>query len=326
MPRADRGLIAHEPLAADGKAAQPRDLRESGRLQQRQTAAPRANEHESRSLFAHFPRSDAAQSKLPLAVAASQPRHLPTGRDTTVLLQREPAAESACEQTVVDLRAITHRRRHRAGFAAFHHKRRPVLNDGCVGGELHAAKEMMLLHRRVPSLQEVDIVSPLHKAEMRNRVNEACRVAHHACGGHRSPELLRLLKLFEDAQCPRNRNVTIGIASRGVAHLTHTGVPGPRVVPAVRGFPRELGRHLDHLNSKSRIKPLEHHRHCRRHDPASDQHDVGSVNNASHDTAGFSNCRLGAACGPSVRVRIRRLSERGIGQVGDSGIHPLPSE
>ena len=130
-------------------------------------------------------------------------------------------------------------------------------------------------------------------------MNEVCRGAHHASAGHRSPELLRVLKLFEDAQCPRNRDATIGITGRSVAHLAHTRVPGPSVVPTVGGFPRELGRYLDHLNSKSRIKPLEHHRHRRRHDPTTDKHYIGSVNYASHDTAEFSNCPSGAARGPS---------------------------
>ena len=278
-------------------------------MQQRKTAASRADEYELCTLLTDFTRGDAAQSNLPLAVSAAESCDLPTGRHAAILLLREPAAQSACQQAIVHFRASAHCGCHRTGLTTFHHKRHPVMNDRGVRRQSHIAKEMVLLHRHLPRLQEIDVVRSLHKADVRNRVNEVRRLTHGASGSHRSPELLRVFELLKDAQSPCNWHATVGITGRGVAHLTYAGVPGPSVVPAVRGFPREFGCDLDHLDSKSRIEPLKHHRQRRGHNPTADQHDIGSVDKTRRHM-----------------IRVSAFYRGGIRNISDSGIHVSGSD
>ena len=100
--------------------------------------------------------------------------------------------------------------------------------------------------------------------------------SHHAIDAHRTPKLLRLLELFEDPQRSANRHPAVRVSRRCVAHLTQSSVARARIVPAVRGFRGQVLGSLNHLDTQTRVEPLEHHPERRRHDAAADEDDIGS--------------------------------------------------
>jgi hypothetical protein len=158
--------------------------------------------------------------------------------------------------------------------AAFHHERRPGLDRGRVGGELHAAKAVVLAKRRVPRLEQRHVGVALHEADVWHRMNEFRRVSRHAACDRMGPELPRVFKLLEDLQRPGDVDAAVGLAARRIAEFTEPGMTGARVVPAVGRLAGEVGSGFDDPDRKPRLQPLEHRRQTCRHDPAPDEQDV----------------------------------------------------
>jgi hypothetical protein len=125
------------------------------------------------------------------------------------------------------------------------------------------------------------IGGPLHEADVRQGVDEVGRGPGHAALHRMRPELLRVLKLLEDRLGPADLHAAVGFAGGRVAQFAEARVPGARVVPAVRRLAGEFGRHLEPPDREPRIEPLEECAQARRHDPATDEYDVGRVGDGS---------------------------------------------
>ena len=149
-----------------------------------------------------------------------------------------------------------------------------------IGGKGHAAEEMVLGHRSMAGPQKVHVLSALHKADMRHRMDEIRGGSHQAIGGRRAPKLLRLLELLEYPHCSADWHPAVRISRRCVAHLTQSRVARARIVPAIRGFRGQVLGSLNHLDTQTRVEPLEHHPERRGHDAAADEDDIGSFQEA----------------------------------------------
>jgi hypothetical protein len=88
------------------------------------------------------------------------------------------------------------------------------------------------------------------------------------------PELLRMLELLEDRQCPADLHAAVGLEGGRIAEFAEPSVAGARVVPAIGGLAGKLGSDFDDVDREPRLELLEHRRQARRHDAAADQQHV----------------------------------------------------
>ena len=110
--------------------------------------------------------------------------------DATMILLREPPEELSSQHPEVYLRARL-RLRGSDGFlfTSLHEQWSPIGNGPRVLCVFHGIKEMMPLHGGVAGPQKFDIFTPMHKPNMRHRMDEILRIPDHPAGDGMAPEL-----------------------------------------------------------------------------------------------------------------------------------------
>ena len=175
VPLCDLGLVAAQPDAAHGKAGITLRLGNLGILQQRQRAAAGAQEYELRPDGPFSAAGHVLDGHVPAAVGLAA--HM---LDPRLEMRGEAAEGLEISQKIVRERAVVHigTDRHIGGGnglfrgAPLHDQRRPLFDLLLVFRILHPLIAAMGRQRRVPLLQESNIVGTPDEAHMRNRVNE----------------------------------------------------------------------------------------------------------------------------------------------------------
>ena len=272
----DLRVVTDQPLPADGEAAEALALRDAGFLEQVQAAAAGADEDKLRPAPADFAGGQVPDADIPAFGRFFQVNHPVVAGDAAAGLAGEPREQLAGDHPEIHIGAAVHLGRgDRNVAAALDQERGPGADRRAVGGVGHFPEKMVGGHPSVPRLQEIHLFRAMDKADVRDRVDELPRVAHHAAGHCVAPELLRLLELLEDSNRLGDVDRPVGLARRGVAQLADAGVAGAGVVPAVGAFLRQFLRDLVDLDGEVGLQPLEHGAEVGGHDAAADQDDIG---------------------------------------------------
>jgi hypothetical protein len=128
-------------------------------------------------------------------------------------------------------------------------------------------------HRFEALPEKRNVLSAVHKAHMRNRMDEGLRVRDRALLHQIGPELSRQVELHIDSQ--RLGNVDASIAAlRRVVQLAIRGMAGAGIVPGVGALQGRTAERLEHHDVERRFELLQAHRQRGAHDPGADEDDI----------------------------------------------------
>ena len=166
-------------------------------------------------------------------------------------------------------------------------QRRPLEDRLAVLRVFHAAEKMMRAHPLVPRAQEIHLLLPVHKRNVRNGADEFFRVIDQPIARGVAPEIFRLLELLEYLNRLGHIDLAVVSAVRGVAQFADTGMAGAGVVPAVGTLLRQLVRDLVQLNLQVGLKILQYRTERGAHDAAANQDHIRIFNvlSAAHKGA-----------------------------------------
>jgi hypothetical protein len=255
----DGGVVADEPLAADGKAADALALGDAGFLEKLEAAAAGADEDKFGGVAAGGAGGEFADGDVPARGGLVETDHAMAAGDAAAGLGAEPAEEFARDLAEVDVGAGVHARGGDGHVGpAGGEERRPAADGGARGGENHLAEKMVGGHAGVAGAEVIDPLGAVHEAQVLDGVDELLGIGDHALGDGVGPELAGFFELLEDLDGIADIDRAVGRLRGRVAQLADAGVTGAGVVPAVGTFLGELVGDLVNLDAQAGLQPLEH--------------------------------------------------------------------